>query len=344
MSQETEQKGFYSFEDLKNGLANVDAGKIGIEVNPNIAMDEAPAMITTVNAGTPNQYLQFMDPDVIRTVVAPLTIDELAGRRIAGDWADEEIVTKVIERIGQAKLYGDKQNVPLASTNVNFEKRKVVRLELGFEISHLEERRAAKMGISNEAEKREGVAQALQIAVNDIGFNGFNGGDGGTYGLFNDPNLPNYISASKTFAAGTFAENVATIQSALAALVSKTKGKVNPKRDAIVIGLPPSVQIYLTTPTKEYGGITVEDWLSANFPRIRLVYAPQFEGANGGANVMYVFAESVDGQAVLHQNVQSSLYMLGFEKTSKSVVEDYSAATAGIMLRLPIGLVRVTAI
>jgi len=327
-------------EDADDGLLEA----LGIAVNESIAMDALPNMLTTPNAGTPVQFLQFWDPEIVRMVTAPRKADEVMGRRIAGDWEDEEVVVKVLERVGQAKPYGDTSNVPFTNTNTEFKKATIVRFESGMEVSHLEQKRAAKMQVSVDAEKREGCSEALAIALNDVAFNGFSDGAGRTYGYLNEPDLPNYTAAARTIENSSFIQIVGLFQAGIAKLIKNTKGLFDPQKDSFEIVLPPSKQAYLTLPTEQYGGISVENWLNKNYPKARLVYAPQLDAANGGADVMYIHADRLNGMPVLAQNVQSVLYFLGFERKPKGQVEDYSAATAGFMLKVPVGLVRYTGV
>lgn len=322
---------------------------LGVGVNDKIdldavAMDAAPNMVTANNAGTPVQFLQFWDPVPVRIVTAPRVADDVMGRRIAGSWEDEEVVVKVLERVGQAKVYGDTQNVPFAQMNTTFEHRTIVRFESGFEITHLEERRAARMQVSAEAEKRAASAESLAIMSNNVAFNGWNAGNNRTYGFLNDPKLPAYQTVATPFESATFIQLVAIFQNAIQTLITNTKGLFNGERDTVTITLPPTKKVYLTTPTQYYGGISVEDWLKKNYPNVRIIYAPQLTRANGGADVMYIHIDMLDGQTVLAQNIQSSLYFLGFERKAKGVVEDYSCATAGFMLKQPLGIARFTGI
>lgn len=336
----------YAFDGLDEKLKDAPAGaldELGIAVNDQIAMDALPNMITAASAMTPVQMLQAWDPSIIRVALAPMKADEAFGRRIIGDWEDEEIVTTVLENVGQAQLYGDTANVPFAEINVNFEKRKIQRFELGMLVSHLEEKRYAKMRVSAEGEKRESIVRALSVALNDIAFNGFNDGHGETYGILNDPNKPAYTSAAKAFDSCTYAEAVAQFQAAFSALIAKSNGKVDPEKDSITVLLPPSVKPYLTTPTSQLGA-TVIKWLNENYPKTRLVFCPQMTAANGGENVMFMFADEIDGMQVVNQNVQSPLYFLGFERKAKGQIEDYSAATAGVMIRVPMALVCYTGV
>ena len=227
-------------------------------------------------------------------------------------------------------LYTDTGNVPLSDDNVNFETRSVVRLEKGVQVLRLEEARASAMQINTEKEKRDGASEALAIGLNNIAFYGVNNGENRTYGYFNDPYLPAYVtvangaSGDSEWSTKTFAEIIADLQTAISQLIKQSNG-------------------FLSTPSTQYGA-TVIKWINENYPKMEIVTAPQLTAANGGVDVFYMHADYLNGQKVMSQNVQTVFMFLGFEKKAKGNLEDYTAATAGFMLNMPIGLVRYSGI
>jgi hypothetical protein len=89
----------------------------------------------------------------------------------------------------------------------------------------------------------------------------------------------------------------------------------------------------------------VRGWLAENYPGTRIESAPELNGANGGENVFYLYAESVgdnssdDGRTVI-QVVPARFMALGVEQQTKAYVEDYTNATAGVMFKRPYAVVR----
>jgi hypothetical protein len=312
------------------------------------ALDEAPATITTPSASNALQFLQYIFPAPIEIVTKARVADELLGRTFAGSWADEEVVMPVVERTGNARLYGDTANVPLASFNNNFEKRTIVRNELGLQVLKLEAERAARMRIDSAAIKRSAVAEALAIFMNDVAFNGFNGGDNRTYGILNDPNLEAYTTVATgangdtSWIGKTFLEITADIRSALQTLRVQSGANFNPERDGFTLGIAVSSMEALAY-TSDFG-FSVEDFIKKNYPKCRIVAVPQFDEANGGENVFYVIADQIAGQKVADQIVQQELFLVGAMPTAKGMLEDYSSATAGAVVRMPIGVVRYSGI
>lgn len=307
------------------------------------------AMMTTPSISTPIQLLQHWITEVVEVVTAARDIDNIVGRTIAGSWADEEIVQTFLERTGQARPYGDNTNIPLSSWNANFERRTVVRYEEGVEVGILEEERAGRMRLSSANEKRAAAAESLAVEMNNIGFYGYNDGSNRTYGFLNDVNLGAYetaaqgASGSTTWATKTFDEILADFRTIAQKLRTQTGNRFNPNRDAWVVALGTDVVQYLDIPNA-LGSMSIREWLSKTYPNLRIESAIQLNGANGGANVMYAFAERLNGKKVVDQYVQDVFRMLGIEKKAKGFIEDYSNATAGIFFKQPIGVVRVTGI
>ncbi|EPO8148139.1 major capsid family protein, partial [Morganella morganii] len=96
-------------------------------------------------------------------------------------------------------------------------------------------------------------------------------------------------------------------------------------------------------------GETVYQWIKENYPNMRLVFSPEYVGANGGADVVYMFAETVDDSstatnATIIQVVPAKYQLLGSENKAKGYLEDATNATAGIIVTRPWAVTRLTGI
>lgn len=312
-------------------------------------MDDQQGGLTSASIGVPTQFLQNFLPGFVRVLTAARKIDELVGITNVGSWEDEEIVQGMIEPIGQAVPYGDYTNVPLASWNPVFERRTVVRFEKGFKVGKLEEARAARIRLDSAAEKRAAAALALDIQRNAVGFFGFNNGINRTYGFLNDPSLPAYVTVasnagntSTTWANKSFTEIAADIRGAFALLQTQTQDSVS-MQSKMTLVIPTNSAAYMSVISPL--GYSVVEWVSKTFPGLRIVSTPQLNGANGGLNVFYLYAESVedgasDNSRVWDQIVPAQMYTLGVENQTKAYLEDYSNATAGVLLKRPYAVVR----
>lgn len=339
--------------DPAHVMAAVDQIKsIGIAmddaVQMTMAMDSALVGPAGGNLGTPLQFLQAWMPGVVEQITQVRKIDSIVGVQTIGSWEDEEVVQEAGEYTGKAELYGDVTNIPLSGFNSTYERRSILRWEQGAMFGRLEDARAQKHGTNLQARKRAAAARSLDIIRNRVGFYGYNQPDTRVFGLLNDPNLPAYVnvaagSGGATWAVKTFLEITADIRSAVTALVTQSGGNISPDDTDMVLTIPMGFEEYMGV-TSDFGN-SVADWLKTTYPRIRVESAPEFLAANGGANVFYLHAERVmdsgdDGGETIVQMVPARFQSLGTETRAKGVVEDYTNALAGVMVKRPYAVVR----
>lgn len=122
---------------------------------------------------------------------------------------------------------------------------------------------------------------------------------------------------------------------------------MNPRDHETTLALPTSAVQYLTV-TSDFG-VSVEAWIKGAYPKMRIESAPELDGANGGANVFYLYAESLadgssDGGSTWVQPVPAKFQALGVERRAKVYLEDFTNATAGAWLKRPFLVVRRTGI
>lgn len=315
------------------------------------AMDSALVGPAIGNLGTPAQFLQTWLPGIVRQITQVRNIDELVGISTIGSWEDEEVIQTASELTGKAELYGDSTNIPLANYNATYERRTVIRGEKGMLVGRLEEKRASRAQLNMAVEKRGAAAVALEILRNRIGFFGFNAPDTRTFGFLNDPNLPAYVNVANggsglPWSTKTFLTITADIRTAYTALIVRAGGHIN-QNTPTTLALPLGYEQYLAV-TSDFG-VSVQDWITKTYPRMRVVTAPELTDANGGAEVFYLYAESVqdgstDNGRVFDQLVPAKFEALGTETRAKSYAEDYTNATAGVMLKRPWAVVRYSGI
>ena len=142
--------------------------------------------------------------------------------------------------------YGDFTNIPLASWNTNFERRTIVRGELGLVVGLLEEGRSAAMRLNSADTKRTQSGVGLEIMRNAIGFYGWNN-DQGTrcFGFLNDPLLPAYMTAPSAGAGGWPAADFQGITGDIpfcrrAKLRTQSQDQIDPEKVDLTLGLPTS--------------------------------------------------------------------------------------------------------
>lgn len=313
------------------------------------AMDTIQQNVTTASLAAPLQFLQNFLPGIVGVVTASREIDDLVGMTTAGAWEDEQVIQQILELSGAPAPYHDNNNVPLSDWNTNFVTRTVVRFEQGMRVGNLEEARSARVNINSGEQKRKSAALQLEIQRNSLGFFGYNAGNGLTYGLMNDPNLPAYTNVANpgsgtTWAVKTFLQIQADILTALQTLRTQSQNTIKPDKTPITMVVAMSAVDYLAK-TSDFG-ISVYDWLKQFYPNVTVKSAPQFDAANGGANVFYLYADTVqddastDDHKTFIQIVPAKFQMLGVAKLAKGYEEDYSNASAGVMCKRPYAVVR----
>lgn len=341
------------YEKLRNigiCLDSAEVMKMAEHLGKAFGMDADPVVpLTTPSISTPVQFLQSWLPGLVHIITAARKIDDLVGITTQGRWEDEEIVQTVLEHTGESVPYGDQTQIPLSSWNVNHERRSIVRFEEGLRVGKLEEARAAAMNVGSAQEKRAAAAAALEIIRNKVGFFGYNNGSNKTYGFLNDPELPAYVSVPvgaggfTEWSTKTFLEIQADILTWLTALRVQSQDQIDPGSTPITMALATAARDQMSK-TSDFG-ISVTAWLNEAYPNVTVVSAPELDGANGGENVAYVYATSVtdgstdDGRTFV-QVVPAKLQTLGVENGAKGYTEDYSNATAGVMLKRPYAVYR----
>lgn len=307
------------------------------------------------------QFLQTWLNGQIRVAVTPRKADLLMGVTTAGSWEDEELIQEILELVGVAQPYSDFANIPLSSWNLTYEKRGIVRFEEGLQVGELEGLRSGKIGIDSASTKREAAQLALEIARNRVAFYGYSTSTTRpVYGFLNDPNLPAYVTvkdngassgASTKWVDKTREQQVADILTGLAALRKQSKEVIDPKSTPITLAVASDAVDYLSTPngTGSANGETTLDWLQKNYPNVTIESVYELNGANGGANVFYLYANSVadtgtDGGGVIEQIVQTKLRPLGVDTSIKVVTEDFTNATSGALVKRPFAVYRASGI
>lgn len=308
------------------------------------------ASVTTASINTPIQFLQNWLTGFIFVITQARKIDNLIGISTAGNWDDEEVVQGVLEQLATAIPYSDTGNVPRSSFNLNWERRTVVRAEEGMGVGVLEEARTARINVNSAENKREAATEALEIFRNTVGFSGFNNGLGRTFGFLNDPNLPAATAFPATGAGGlttwaskSFLNICADIRGMISDLRNGSGDRIDPATTPMTLALATAAIDYMST-TSDFG-ISVTEWLSKAYPRVRVESAPELDNAIASSNGCYLYAETVndkstDDKRTWAQIVPSKFRLIGVEQKAKGYLEDYSNATAGAFLKRPWAVVR----
>lgn len=322
---------------------------MGFPVMKGVAIHDAdaPGLITTANAGMPNQYLQTFLPGVVRMLYTPMKLNDIIGYTQAGFWEDAEIVQRFVEWTGRAQEYGDYQPKPKTSWNPNFLRRSVVRFEVGYESTKLQGARSARAGFNDLGEKQQAAELVLAQILHKIGWYGYNGGNNQTYGFLNDPNNPAYVpvassgtGSSPLWVNKTWIQRQNDLLAIFNGLQTQTDGAVEPMKDPTCLVIPNSLAQYFGSTTDL--GYSLKEWLDKTYPLCRLESAVQLDGAAAGLNAMVLYAESVptygadaDNGSVFLQVIPAMMTALGIVQTEGGFHTAITGATAGTMNKRP---------
>lgn len=342
-------------EDKIKQLASSPAAlkKLGISAGPSFAknpivgaMDAGLVQpVTTSSLGTPVQFLQQFLQGVIHILTTARRADVMAPIATVGDWSDEEIVLTALEHLGTPQLYKDHGQIPMVGYNPTYEDRTIVRFELGMESTMLDEERSGKAGINASSEKRAAIALAFEILRNDIFFNGFNGGATKTYGVLNDPNLNAFTTVATggggntTWASKTVNERISDLITAISTVRSQSGSNVDPESMAMKLTIASSVKDLMSEADSGNGvQHSVNTWLKENYPNITVEAIPEFDDADAGENVFYLYAETVDGSGTddgqtMLQLTPERMRAMNTVPTVRGSKEGYTNATAGCLVK-----------
>lgn len=312
------------------------------------SMDSAISGAAVQGGLIPREMLQHVIPGLIRTVTRVRVLDEITGVLNAGEWHDEEIVLNVATPSGKAELYGDHTNIPLASYIQDQERRGIVRFEQGFQVGRLEGARQSATGFEAAVEKRIAVTESLEQGRERVGYFGFNSPETRVFGLMNEPNLPPYETTKKKWKGGTFADITKDITDMYSRIEMSSGGIIKDDTE-ITLTLPLGYRSTLNIANPVARGETVYQWIKENYPKLRFVFSPEFVGANGGADVTYMFADSIDDSSTatsstILQVVPTKFQLMGSQEQIKGYLEDATNATAGVTLARPWAITRLTGI
>lgn len=345
--QNLEHFGIYGLDEIDKAAYGYDT----YQAPKKFGMDAVQSNITVPSTGTPVQFLQGWLPGFVAVITAEQTIDEIAGITVIGDFEDSQIVQQVVENTSNPTPYSDYNNVPLAGFNVNYVYRDTTRWEDGFRVGFLEEKVNAKSRLNTAALKRESVIKfGLELTRNRVGYYGYNAGLNQTYGILTDPNLPAFqtvavgaVSGSRLWSVKTFQEIYLDILTGIQSIRNQSLGVIAPEKISMTLAVSTNTYDYLAKTTDF--GISVMDWIKQTYPKLRVISIPEFNSANGGANVFYLFADrvedaSTDGGQTFIQMVPAKFLVTGVMKLTKAYEEGMAMCTAGIMCKRPYAVYR----
>lgn len=309
----------------------------------NVFSDAMPTF-TAQNIGMPAGILTALNPQAVENILALRTGDLALGKREKLlDWADEKYFTPMIERTGQTTPYSD-FGMPLVSgLNANFNETGHYRFTAKYQHGNLEAAQYQKGRINYQAFLLSAVTEALAVELNNVAFNGYIKNSSNAYicyGLLNNPELPNYEQALKTFEAMTWQEIMNFFTKAVTTLTQKTGNNINSESKIRVV-ISASAFNSLKSKWTDLG-ISAYEKLQGLYPNMYFVSAIELDNAEQNNNVIYFIGESnAGGIADSTKLGYSELALAGnVVQTDNGYSQAISAGTCGALVFKPSFIVR----
>jgi hypothetical protein len=331
---------------------NFQAAMDGAKVKYGMALDAQPALITSPNSAIPVFLTTFVDPDLIKVLLAKNKAAEIIGEVKKGSFVDTTAMFPMVEYTGEVSSYGDHSNNGRVGANLNFPQRQQYIYQTIVEYGDLEMERAGLAKVGWASEMRNSAVVTLNKFQNLTYFYGVAGLQ--NYGLINDPNLPASLTPTVKAAGNgnvwwyngapnaTANEVFADIQSMYRALVSQAQGLVEADTP-MTLALSPSSATALTF-TNSFN-VNVNDLLKKNFPNLKVETAVQYGAVsasnpqgNAGGEFVQLIAANVEGQETGYAAFSEKLRAGPVIREMSAFKQKLSQGTWGAVIRQPFAI------
>lgn len=314
-----------------------------------MALDAQPSLITTANSAIPAYLANFIDPDIIKVLLAPNKGAEILGEAKKGSFADVTATFPIVEYTGEVSSYGDHSNNGRVGANMNFPQRQQFIYQTILAYGDLEIERAGLARVNWANEMRQSAITTLNKYQNLTYFFGVAGLQ--NYGLINDPELNASLSPTPKAAGNgnvwwyngapnaTANEVFADIQAMFRQLVNQTGGIVE-ATTKMKLSMSPSSSTALTF-TNSFN-VNVMDLLKKNFPNLTVETAIQYGAVsssnpqgNAGGEFVQLIASEVEGQQTGYCSFSEKLRAGPVIRELSAFKQKMSQGTWGAILRVP---------
>lgn len=311
-----------------------------------LAMDAAPGLTTSTNAGIPAFMNSYVDPDLINVAFSPMRGADLAGEQKKGDWTTSTALFPMMESTGEVAAYGDFNNDGEVGINTDFPDRQAYHYQAFGRWGELAVERAGEARIGYVAGIRRAQALKLNKFQNQSYFFGVAGLR--NYGYLNDPLLKPSVPASTKAAGGSSWQNgtpeeiTNDVIAAITQLRQQSAGYVTTS-SKITIGLSPTRAGMLTKPNQF--GLSPWDQLKKQYSGLTFVEAIEFGDLQAQPTQMLIaLADEVDGRKVATAAFTEKLRAHSVVTHSSSWSQKMSQGTFGAIIFVPAGVASVTGI
>ena len=300
-----------------------------------MAMDAQPSMITASNAGIPAFLTNYISPDTIKVLLAPMKAAQILGEKQFGDWTTATATFPMIELTGEVSSYGDFNNNGSAGANINLPQRQSYHYQTTsrWGEKQLDTFALAKVDYVNKI--NDASILALNKFQNKTYFFGVAGLQ--NYGLLNDPALSAPITPTAAWSLdSTTAETVYNdIKRLFARVMAQGNGNIDMDAKMVLVTSPTTSVAF--TKTNQYN-VNVKDLIAKNFPNMRFETAPEYSTASG--ELVQLIVEEVEGQKTATCAFTEKLRAHRVIPDTSSWIQKKSQGTFGTVVYLPFAIVQ----
>ena len=298
------------------------------QVKQKIAMDAD--LVTSPNGGILAALTQYIDPEVVRVLFAPMPLTEAFPEVQKGDWTTKNMTFPIVENAGKPTSYGDWNDNGTTSANANFEHRQPYLFQEFVRVGELEQDTYGQARINLASELQIGCALSLNKLTHEIYALGVAGLQ--NYGMLNDPNLSTPIPNSVAWIGQTdplvlFQD----VQKLVVKLVEQTKGLVK-RNDKLLLLTSPRMDACLTA-TNQFG-LNAYKVIKENYPNLEIVSVPEYETAAGDVVQLVLPTYQGSDNVQLPYNVKMRVHPI-IQKAS-GYIQKRTQGCYGALIRRPI--------
>lgn len=302
-------------------------------LDPTLAQDAQPVLVTQVNAGIPNYLSNWVDPRIIDVIFSPMKAAQIAGETKKGDWTTTVATFPVVESDGQVSAYGDFNTNGSVEVNANFPQRQSFHYQTYTQWGEKELANAALAKLDWAFRVNQASILLLNKYQNQTYFFGVAGLQ--TYGLLNDPALYAPIAPTAAWnASSTSADSVyEDIRRLFVQLQTQSNGTVD-METKLTLAMSPVTQVAMAK-TNQFG-LNVQKLVDLNFPNLTVKTAVEYGTAAG--QLVQMIADTIEGQETATAAFTEKMRAHAIVVDTSSWKQKKSQGTFGTVLYRPFGI------
>ncbi len=264
---------------------------------PSFVFDAQPSLVTSQNIGIPAYLANLLDPQMVRVLVTPMKAAQIYGEVKKGEWTTITAQFPLVETTGEVVQYGDYNEGGSVGSNYNWVPRQSYHVQTVTQYGDRETEMFGLAQINYVSDLNYSSSLLLNKFQNKTYFFGIAGLQ--SYGGMNDPSLSSPIAPSTKLAGGTtwaVAQAYEVYQDFILLYIqlqTQLNGYDLDRDTPMTLGLSPSLEPNLNKVSTQYMGRSVREVLMGNFPKLKIITAPEYNTAAG--QLMQLIVDEIDG-------------------------------------------------